>query len=353
MKHVMISILVGLSLLVLLATSPAVAEIRQTPGPVQQRPAMVNPVFTPNKIADTFHMTPLVLYGDDYLKPWEFDFDLSIGTFGTKFTKAEKTMVLKEDSEVGAYSDFAWRFGLLDEIGTLRLPVELITELPLFYNAGSMDSYHWDHVEGPDIITPAGSVDDDDVALGKWIWGLRFGLLPETTYLPSLNLETSMGIPVSEELSSEGVDYDTRLSFEKYFGLGITGTLFGGLFFPGKGKDVFTDVGVDTEENVMYFGLMTDTNLAQLCGYGDPGRLWLHLGGTWRDAVYDFGAEGPDYDEEEAKLTAGLSYDLGYWGSSIGCPQAMIGVNYNLAGGHEEDEFELITRLNFPFEFDK
>ncbi len=353
MKRGMISIVLGLSLTAFLSVWPAESGIYQRPQPVQTRPAMVDPVFAPNKISDTFHMTPLMLYGDDFLKPWEFDFDMSIGTFGTDFEKTEKVIALKEDSEVGVYSDFAWRFGILDEIGTLRLPVELITELPIFYNAGSIESYSYQPLNEGGFYTPIGSVDDDDVAIGKWIWGLRFGLIPETSFLPSLTLQTSLGIPLSHELSSEGVDFDTRLSFEKYFGFGITGSLYGGFFFPGEGKDVFTDLDVNEEGHVPYAGLMTDTNLAQFCGMGEPGKVWLHLGATWRDAVYDFGARGPDYAEEEVKLTGGLSFALGYWGPAIGCPQGMVGVNYNLIGGPEEDEFELITRLNFPFEFDK
>jgi len=342
----------GFALMTILLAWPADSGVYQRPQPVQTRPAMIDPLFAPTKISDTFHMTPLMLYGDDFLKPWEFDFDMSIGTFGTDFEKTQGIMALKEDSETAVYSDFAWRFGILDEIGGLRLPIELITELPIFYNAGSIESYSFNPAAEGNPYTPVGSVDDDDVAIGKWIWGLRFGLLPEGTVLPSLTLQTSMGIPLDDELSSDGVDFDTRLSFEKYFGLGITGSLYGGIFFPGEGKDVFTDLGVD-EEDFLYFGWMTDTNLAQLCGAGEPGRVWLHLGGGWRDALYDFGTEGPDYAEEEVRLTGGLSFDLGYWGPAIGCPQAMVGVNYIIAGGPEEDEFELITRLNFPFEFDK
>jgi hypothetical protein len=343
---------IGLPLLTLLAVFPAESGIHQRPEPVQTRPAMIDPVFAPSKISDTFHMTPLMLYGDDFLKPWEFDFDMAIGTFGTDFAKTEKIIALKEDSEVGVYHDFAWRFGILDEIGSLRLPVELITELPLFYHTGSIDSYSYHPGNEGNAYTHVGSVDDDDVALGKWIWGLRFGLLPEGTFLPSLTLQTSLGIPLDDEVASDGVDYDTRLSLEKYFGLGITGSLYGGILFPGEGKDVFTDLGVDSED-ALYAGLMTDTNLAQLCGAGEAGRVWLHLGASWRDALYDFGAIGPDYAEEEVKLTGGLSFDLGYWGPAIGCPQAMVGVNYMLEGGPEEGEVELVTRLNFPFEFDK
>ncbi|KXK38970.1 MAG: hypothetical protein KJ050_09610 [Candidatus Omnitrophica bacterium] len=320
------------------------------PGPVQYRPLMLDPVFIPSKMADTFHMNPMVFYGNDFLKPGEFDFDLAIGTFGTDFSKAESLIWLEEDTDWAVYSDYAWRFGLTEEVGPLTLPIELVTQIPLFFSTGGMTSSFRPNMATP--WTQVDEVEDDGVAMGKWVWGLRMGLIQESHYLPSLSLQTSVGIPVDRELASSGVDYDVRLNFQKYFCRGITGTLYGGILFPGDGRDIFNDLGIREEDNVPYFGLMTDINFAQLCGSHDPGRVWLHLGGSWREAVYDFGSEGPDYAEEEVKLTAGLTVDLGYWGRRIGCPQGMLGVSHNAAGGPEEGEFEFYTRLNFPFEFD-
>jgi hypothetical protein len=341
------------ALLSLLCSFNTQAGVYRRPEPVQIRPLVLNPVFLPTKLADTFHMTPMMYYGDDYLKPGEFDFDMAIGTFGTDFHKSGNLISVKEDSKIGVYHDLAWRFGLLSEVGSLHLPVELFTELPLFYHAGEISSYRRN---APNLNAPFVFVDqvgNDDVAVGKWIWGLRFGLLPESRILPSLNLEGSVGLPVSHELASEGTDFDLKLSCEKYFGLGITGNLYGGFLFPGEGQEVFTDVGVDEENYVMYYGLMTDTNLAQLCGASQPGRTWFHLGASWRDALYDFGWEGPDYAKEEVKISSGISFDMGYWGRKIGCPQGMVGVVYTAHGGPEEDEVQLITRFNFPYEFDR
>lgn len=314
------------------------------PLPVQTRALMLDPLFTPTKLPDAFHMSPMILFPNDPLIPGDFDFDLTLGTFGTDFDKTEKSIGLEEDSEYGIYTNLAWRFGVFGG----PVPIELVTQLPFFFHSGSFETALRDPLTGQ--FNQVGDV-DEDFAVGKWTWGLRFHLLDESTFLPSLVFQPSVGLPVDDSLASDSVDFDLRLSAEKYFGRGLTGTLYGGLLFPGSGKEAITDLGVETDDSVPYVGLVSEVNVAQLLGDVDPGRFWVHFGGSWRDSVYDFGAVGPDYLEEEVKLTGGLSFDMGYWGRRIGCPQGMVGFMHNLYGGPEKGDTQLITRFNFPFHF--
>jgi hypothetical protein len=293
-------------------------------------------------------MTPVIFYGGDVLHPGEFDFDLTLGTFGTSFSEAERQILLEEDSTTSVYADLGWRFGLAESIGPLRIPSEVYTQLPLFFNSGDLET----SILQGDVFQPVGHV-DENFALGKWIWGLRLGLVSETARRPSLVLAGSVGLPVDDSLASDGTDFDLRLTSQKHFGRGLAGTVYGGFLFPGTGKPAIEDLGIQSEGNVPYFGVLGEANFAQLLGDPDPGRVWLHAGFSWRDALYDFGAHGPDYSEEETKLTTGVTFDLGWRGCSFGRPQGMVGCSYNLFGGPEEEEVELVTRLRFPFRFGK
>jgi len=309
---------------------------------------LTDPVFTPTNLATTFHMTPILFYGGDILRPGDFDFDLAFGSFGTDFKKFDHIIQLNEDSGGSLYTDLGWRFGLSDQIGFLNIPTEIYTQLPMFYGSGSLDSLILQNGR----LNPVGSV-DEDFAFGKWIWGLRMGLVPETVWSPKVVLGGSVGLPVDDSLASDSTDFDLRLTFEKHLGRGVTGTFFGGVLFPGDGKSVFTDLGIETDSHVPYAGVLAEANLAQLCGRADPGRLWLHVGGSWRDSVYDFGAVGPDYAEEELKFTAGVTADLGWWGPRLGRPQAMIGLVRTLHGGPETGETEFVTQLHVPYKFNR
>jgi hypothetical protein len=320
----------------------------QRPWPVQDRSLLIDPVFVPTKLSDTFHMNPIIQYNNEFLRPGEFDLDLAMGTFGTDFKKAEKYVYLEENSDNAFYTDLGWRYGLCDSIGSLEIPVEIYTQLPIFWSAGSLASWKRPALTAP--FAPIGHV-DEETALGKWIWGLRFGLIKESTFLPSLTLQGSLGLPVDDSLASDGVDGDVRLNFEKHLGRGFVGTFYGGSMFPGKGKEVFTDLGIEKNSYVPYVGLLLESNFAQLVGCPEPGSLWFYFGGSWRDALYDFGAVGPDYTEEELKVTGGVSFDLGYWGRFLGCPQGMIGLVHTAHGGPEAGENELTARINFPYRY--
>jgi len=320
-----------------------------TPQLADRSGALFNdPVFTPSVLTTAFHMTPTIFYGGDVLHPGEFDFDLAFGTFGTNFWKAEKQILLEEDSDASFYTDLGWRFGLSDGIGPLRIPSEIYTQLPFYFTSGGFSS----SILQEGNFHPVGHV-DEDFALGKWIWGLRFGLVQETDRRPSLVLSGSVGLPVDDSLASDGTDFDLRLTTQKHFGRGLAGSLYGGFLFPGNGKSAIEDLGIESEESVSYFGILTEANVAQLRGDPNPGRVWLHFGFSWRDALYDFGAHGPDYSEEETKLTAGATFDLGWMGCMLGRPQGMMGCSYTLFGGPEQSEAELVTRLRFPFRFGK
>lgn len=308
-------------------------------------PLYNDPVFTPTNLATAFHMTPIIYYGGEILHPGDFDFDLVLGTYGTDFSKAEKQILLEEDTDWSFYTELGWRFGVAERIGPLRIPVEIYTQLP-FYSSGDFEASILDKGEFQRVEEI-----DEDFSVGKWVFGTRFGLLSETALRPGIVLGGSVGVPVDDSVASDGTDFDLRLTMEKNFRHGITTSLYTGVLFPGEGQSVLEDIGIESESTVPYIGWLGQANVAQFCGQSDPGRTWIHGAGSWRDALYDFGSVGPDYAEEETKLTAGATFDLGRWGQSLGRPIGMVGATHTLFGGPEEGETELVLRLRFPYRF--
>jgi hypothetical protein len=308
-------------------------------------PLYNDPVFTPTNLATAFHMTPTIYYGGEILHPGDFDFDLVLGTYGTDFSKAEKRIYLEEDTDWSFYTELGWRFGVAERIGPLRIPVEVYTQLP-FYSSGDFESSLLDKGEAQ-----RSNELDEDFSVGKWVLGTRLGLVSETDWRPSVVLGGSIGLPIDDSVASDGTDFDLRLTFEKNFRHGITGSIYTGMLFPGEGQEVLKDIGIDSETTVPYIGWLAQANVAQFCGQNDPGRTWVHFGGSWRDALYDFGSVGPDYAEEETKLTGGVTFDLGWWGRTLGRPLGMVGATHTLFGGPEEGETELVLRVRFPYRF--
>ncbi|MCA9412974.1 MAG: hypothetical protein KC944_17295 [Candidatus Omnitrophica bacterium] len=304
---------------------------------------MMDPVFAPANMANMYHMTPRFFYDGRILKPGDFDFDFAVGTAGTDFDLLREGVRLKEDSEISYYTDFGYRFGLFEILGPLSIPSEIYTQLPVLFGDHKMSS------ELPIVGAKGGKFPVDDVdesfAFGKWVWGLRFGLFSETGWTPRTVLGGSIGLPIDDSIASDSTDFDLRLTFEKHLGSFLIGNLYGGYLFPGDGKEVLTDAGANEDGNVPYAGLLFQTDLSHLTGRD----VWLHFGGSWRDALYDFGHIGPDYGEEEVRATVGLTFDMGWWGCTAGRPQGMIGMDYNVAGGPEEGEIELVTRFRFPY----
>lgn len=322
------------------------SEMEQIPLVAEDAAPIYNdPVFTPTNLATAFHMTPIIYYGGEILHPGDFDFDLVLGTYGTDFSKAEKRIYLEEDNDWSFYTELGWRFGLAERIGPLRVPVEIYTQLP-FYSSADFESSLVDKGDTQRINDL-----DEGFFLGKWVLGSRFGLVSENAWRPAVVLGGSIGLPVDDSVASDGTDFDLRLTFEKNFRHGITGSLYTGMLFPGEGQEVLKDIGIDSETTVPYIGWLAQANVAQFCGQSDPGRTWVHLGGSWRDALYDFGSVGPDYAEEETKLTGGVTFDLGWWGRTLGRPIGMVGATHTLFGGPEEGETELVLRVRFPYRF--
>ncbi|NUN98801.1 MAG: hypothetical protein HUU16_21820 [Candidatus Omnitrophica bacterium] len=268
------------------------------PQPIHTRALLTDPVFTPSNIADAFHMNPTFLYPNDFLRAGEFDYDFSLGTFGTDGSKAGTLIYLDEDTEHSVYANLGYRVGILNEIGGLRLPVELYAQLPAYILSGDISS--WGR---PNTAAGFTFVDelDEDVALGKLVTGLRIGIIPETAYIPSLSFQGSLGWPIDDDVATNGVDSDIRLQLEKHFPRGFAGILYAGRLFPHGDADVFDRVGVGSQDDVPYIGAVIETNIEQLMGAPDPGHLWFHFGGVWRDQLYDFGSEGPDHAEEVVK----------------------------------------------------
>lgn len=309
---------------------------------------MIDPLYIGTNISTQLHMTPRIFYDARILKPGDFDFDLAIGTYGTDFDKLNEGVYLQEDTAVGVAADLGYRFGLFERLGPLNIPSEIYTQLPLLFGSHDLS------VESVPPLSPQGMVIpydeiDEGFALGKWVWGLRFGLLPETSWSPRTVLAGSVGFPIDDSLVSDSTDFDLRLTFDKHFTQYLIATLYGGFLFPGDGKELLTRAGAEEEGTVPYMGLLFQTDVSKLAGKQDPGKVWLHFGGTWRDALYDFGHPGPDYGEEEVQATVGLTFDLGWWGCCVGRPQGMVGMNYTVAGGPEEGEMELVTRFRFPY----
>jgi len=333
-------------ILAMLTLCPGAQTQSQDVVPQLEEPAtaiMMDPVFAPSSIASSFHMTPRFFYDGRILNPGDFDFDFAFGTAGTDFDHTENGLRLQEDSEISYYADFGYRFGLFDNLGPLNIDSEIYTQLPLLFGD------HEIATQGA-IVGAKGArtiIDDLDesFALGKWTWGLRLGLIPESTWAPRTILSGGIGIPIDDSIASNTTDYDLRLTFEKHLGDFLIGTLYGGYLFPGDGKDILSDAGANEDSNVPYAGLLFQTDLTGLTGR----NTWLHFGGSWRDQLYDFGSLGPDYAEEELRATVGLTFDMGWWGCNVGRPQGMIGMNYNVAGGPEENEVELVTRFRFPY----
>ncbi len=301
---------------------------------------MVDPVFAPANIATSFHMTTRIFYDGRVLKPGDFDFDLGLGTGGTEFQYLREGIGVEEDSEISYYADLGYRFGLFEHLGPLNIPSEIYTQLPILF--GSYDLATSPQANGG--VPPVYDL-DESFAFGKWVWGMRFGLIPETTWSPRTVISGGIGLPIDDTIASDSVDYDLRLTFDKHLGSFLIGTLYGGMLFPGDGKEVLTDAGANEDPHVPYMGLLFQTDLSHLTGR----NVWLHFGGSWRDALYDFGNPGPDYAEEELRATVGLTFDMGWWGCCVGRPQGMVGMNYNVAGGPEENEMELVTRFRFPY----
>lgn len=318
------------------------------PGPVQTRALLTDPVFTPSNISDAFHMTPSILYTNEFLRAGEFDYDFSLGTFGTHGSKTGTLIHLDEDTEHSVYANLGYRLGLLNEIGGLRLPVEFYAQLPAYFLSGDISS--WGRPNTAAGYTFVEEL-DEDVAFGKPVTGLRIGIIPETTYIPSLSFQGSLGWPIDDDVATNGVDTDIRLQLEKHFPRGFAGLLYAGRLFAHGDPDVFDRVGVGSQDDVPYIGAVIETNIEQLIGAPEPGHVWFHFGGVWRDQLYDFGSAGPDHAEEVVKLTTGLSFNVGYWGDVFGCPQMMLGLQHTLVGGIEEGDTELVTRLNFPYRF--
>src|SRR5690606_18056014 len=80
---------------------------------------LLDPVFLPTNLATTFHMTPILFRDGHVLRQGEFDFDMALGTAGTDFDETEKVIRLEEDSDWTVFTDFGFRFGLLDSLGPL------------------------------------------------------------------------------------------------------------------------------------------------------------------------------------------------------------------------------------------
>lgn len=330
----------------LLIGRPTWAELERIPQVAKDAAPIYNdPVFTPTNLATAFHMTPMIFYGGEILRPGDFDFDLIVGTFGSDFSEFEKQIYLDEDTDWSFYSEAGWRLGVTERIGPLPVPVEIYTQLP-FYSSADFESSRLENRE----FGRVGEI-DEGLNLGKWVFGARAGLMREDGWRPSVVLGGGFGFQTDDSVASDGLDFDLRLTMGKHFGRGINGSLYTGILFPGEGQFVLENIGIDPEGNVPYIGLVAQANVAQLSGANEPGRTWIHIGGSWRDALYDFGAVGPDYAEEETKLTAGATFDLGWWGSPLGRPLGMMGATHTLFGGPEEGETELVLRLKFPYRF--
>ncbi len=339
--------LTALSIAFILFTTFCSPILAQDVVPQLEEPAtaiMMDPVFAPGSMSNSFHMTPRIFYDGRILKPGDFDFDFGIGTGGTDFDKTRKGLRLREDSEISYYADLGYRFGLFEDLGPLAIPSEIYTQLPLIFGDNEIASQRFEVGEkgGNSPIYDL----DESFGFGKWVWGLRFGLIPESSWAPRTVLGGSVGFPIDDSIASDSTDFDVRLTFDKHLGSFLIGTLYGGFLFPGDGKDVLTDAGADEESNVPYAGLLFQTDISKVAG----GRnTWLHFGGSWRDTLYDFGDLGPSYAEDEWRGTVGVTFDLGWWGCCVGRPQGMVGMNYNIDGGPEDGEVELVTRFRFPY----